>query len=126
MGFSVKGYGNEISPSNIQHIENEHGAKGRKDTSMKDHRDLARIAYVIDNYEKISEGKISSDYKNSDGTKAKTVVLQKKIDGEFYYVVEAVPDANLKTLHIVSAYKNKKDTFSKNVIYHLNKNIFKQ
>ncbi len=112
VGFSVKGYSNEIAPGNIQHIENEHGANGRKDQSMKNHHDLARVSFVVDNYEKIKEGKISGEYKNSDGTKAKTIELQKKIDDEFYYVVEAVPDASLKTLHIVSAYKNKKDTFS--------------
>ncbi len=112
VGFSVKGYSNEIAPGNIQHIENEHGAKGRKDQSMKNHHDLARVSFVVNNYEKIKEGKISGEYKNSDGTNAKTIELQKKIDDEFYYVVEAVPDASLKTLHIVSAYKNKKDTFS--------------
>ena len=112
VGFSVKGYSNEIAPGNIQHIENEHGPNGRKDQSMKNHHDLARISFVVENYEKIKEGKISGEYKNSDGTNSKTVVLQKKINDEFYYVVEAVPDATLKTLHIISAYKNKKDTFS--------------
>ena len=112
VGFSVKGYSNEIAPGNIKHIEKEHGSNGKKDRSMSDHHDLARISFVIDNYEKIKPGKLSSQYKNSDGTFAKTIELQKKINDEFYYVVEAVPDANLKTLHIVSAYKNKKDTFS--------------
>ena len=111
VGFSVENYSNEITPDNICHIEKQHGTNGKRDSSMKDHHDLARISFVIDNYEKIVEGKISHEYKNSDGTYAKTVVLQKKINDDFYYVVEAVPDANLKSLHIVSAYKNKKDTF---------------
>ena len=112
VGFSVKGYGNEISPGNITHINNRHGAKGKHDHSMSDIHDLAKMGYVIENYDKIREGEGSKQYKNGDGSKAKTVELQKKIDEEYYYVVEAVPDAKLKTLHVVSAYKNKNDTFS--------------
>lgn len=112
VGFSVKGYGNEISPGSIRHINKEHGENGRTDHSMKDYHDLAKVSYVIDNYDNIKEGKRSEEFKNSDGTYAKTVELQKKIDDGFYYVVEAVPDAKNKTLHIVSAYINKKDTFS--------------
>ena len=111
VGFSVEDYSNEITPSSIMHIEKQHGTNGKKDSSMQDHHDLARVSYVIDNYEKITEGKRSGEYKNSDGTHAKTVVLQAKVDNQFYYVVEAVPDAKLKALHVVSAYKNKKDTF---------------
>lgn len=30
----------------------------------------------------------------------------------YYYVVEAVPDTKHKTLHVISAYINKNDTFS--------------
>lgn len=112
VGFSVKGYGNEISPGSIRHINNEHGENGRTDQSMKDFHDLAKVSYVIDNYDTIKEGKVSKEFKNSDGTYSKTVELQKKIDDGFYYVVEAVPDAKNKTLHVVSAYINKKDTFS--------------
>lgn len=116
VGFSVQGYGNEISPNSIRHIRNEHGENGTTDNSMKDYHDLAKIAYVIENYDKMREGKKSEEFKNSDGTYAKTIVLQKKIDENFYYVVEAVPDAKNKTLHIVSAYKNKKDTFSDELV----------
>lgn len=112
VGFSVKGYGNEISPGSIRHINNEHGANGTTDQSMKDVHDLARVSYVIDNYDNIREGKVSKEFRNSDGTFAKTVELQKKIDNGYYYVVEAVPDAKNKKLHIVSAYINKKDAFS--------------
>ena len=34
VGFSIKGYSNEISPGNIEHIVNEHGEKGRTDQSI--------------------------------------------------------------------------------------------
>lgn len=116
VGFSVKGYGNEISPGNIRHIDKEHGENGSTDQSMSDVHDLAKVGYVINNYDNIREGKGSREYKNSDGSQAKTVELQKKIDEEYYYVVEAVPDAKLKTLHVVSAYKNKNDTFSEEAV----------
>lgn len=112
VGFSVKGYSNEISPGNIEHIDKRHGANGIQDRSMSDLHELAKIGYVIENYDKIREGAISYEYKNSDNTFSKTIELQKKIDNEYYYVVEAVPDAKTKTLHVISAYKNKKDTFS--------------
>lgn len=116
VGFSVQGYGNEISPNSIRHIRNEHGENGTTDNSMKDYHDLAKIAYVIEHYDKMREGKKSEEFRNSDGTYAKTIELQKKIDDNFYYVVEAVPDAKNKTLHIVSAYNNKKDTFSDELV----------
>lgn len=112
VGFSVDGYSNEISPRSIQHIKNQHGENGKRDQSMKEQHDLAKISYVINEYEKIKEGKGTKEFKNNDGTYSKTIVLQKKINDEYYYVVEAVPDAKLRTLHIVSAYKNKKDTLS--------------
>ena len=111
VGFSAKGYSNEIYPGNIEHIDKRHGVNGIQDRSMSYLHELAKIGYVIENYDKIRGGHISREYKNSDGSNAKTVELQKKIDNEYYYVVEAVPDATLKTIHVVSAYKNKKDTF---------------
>lgn len=111
VGFSVEGYGNEISPGNIEHINKDHGPNGESDKSMSNLHDLAKLNYVIENYDNIREGKISRQYKNRDGSYSKTVELQKKIDDKFYYVVEAVPDAKLKTLHVVSAYINKNDTF---------------
>lgn len=82
--FSVKGYGNEISPNNIKHIEKKHGTNGTSDNSMKNHHDLAKIAYVIETYDDIREGKFSNEFKNSDGTYAKTVELHKKIDNQFF------------------------------------------
>ena len=112
VGFSVKGYGNEISSSNIQHINNEHGTKGKKDHSMCDAHELSKLSYIIDTYDNIREGNGSREYRNSDGSYAKTVELQKKMVDGFYYVIEAVPDSKNKVLHIVSAYINKKDTFS--------------
>ncbi len=112
VGFSVKEYSNEISPSSIEHINKDHGRNGKSDKSMSNLHDLAKVNYVINNYDAIREGKESKLYKNKDGSHARTVELQKKIDDGFYYVVEAVPDAKTRALHVISAYINKKNTFS--------------
>lgn len=111
VGFSVKDFSNEISPNHIKHISDKHGEHGKSDQSMKDISDIARIGYVIENYDRVIKGEINREYRNSDGSPSQNVVLQKKLDDNYYYVVEAVPDASKKTLHVVSAYINKNDTF---------------
>ena len=112
VGFSVNGFGNEIDKGQTEHIWKEHGNNGRSDNSMADIRDLARIGYVVNNFDNIRAGKNRSKYKNADGTLAKTVEIQKRIGDKFYYVVEAVPDTKLKKIRVVSAFINKNDTFS--------------
>lgn len=111
VGFSVKDFSNEISPNHIKHINARHGEHGKSDQSMKDISDIARIGYVIENYDRVIKGDINKEYRNSDGSPSQNIVLQKKLDDNYYYVVEAVPDASKKTLHVVSAYINKNDTF---------------
>lgn len=88
-------------------INKKHGKNGLADKSMADMHNSARVGYVIKNYDNVFEGKLSNEYKNKDLSPAKTVVLQKRIGERYYYVVEAVPDSKLKTLHVVSAYTNK-------------------
>ena len=111
VGFSVEGYKNKITPGRIRHIYNRHGENGVADTSLADAHDIAKIGYVIDNYDKITAGKeASQEFKNSDGSPSKTIMLQKNIGDEYYYVVEAVPDSKNKTLFVLSAYINKNDT----------------
>lgn len=107
----MENYGDEISAGNIEHIQKDHGENGTSDSNMTNMHDLAKVSYIIENYDKIRKGKISRQYKNKDESLAQTVELQKKIGDDFYYVVETVPDAKLKKLHVVSAYKNKNDTF---------------
>ncbi len=112
VGFSVADYGNEIDKGQTEHIWREHGVNGRSDNSMSDIRNFARIGYVVNNFDKIREGRNKSKYKNADGTLAKTIEIQKKMGDNFYYVVEAVPDSKLKKLRVVSAFINRNDTFS--------------
>ena len=40
------------------------------------------------------------------------MVLQGKLDDEYFYVVEAVPDSAKRTLYVTTAYKNKNDTIA--------------
>ena len=115
VGFKVEGYKAEINRNGVSHIKIYHGSEGKRDHSMSNPEDLARIGYVIRNYDRVRLGTETGNargFKNADGSVAKTVELQKDIGNNYYYVVVAVPDSNKKILHIVSAYINKKDTFS--------------
>lgn len=91
----------------VTHIDKRHGARGTADTSMRNAEDIARIGYILRNYDTIDETKLSRGQRNRDGTHAKSVVLTKRINGT-YYVVEAVPDTG--KIWITSAYITKKGT----------------
>lgn len=116
LNIDVSDYGNEISETSIAHINRRHGPNGISDHSMEDVHNVARIEYAIENYAEIEEGARSKEYRNRDGSYSKTIVMRANIGSDFYYVVEAVPDAKIKTLHVVSAYINKNDTFSDVVV----------
>lgn len=114
VGFSVKGY-KEILPKNsLRHIEKRHGKNGIADTSMENPEDIARMNYAINNYDRIKlSDEVSDAYKNKDNTPSKTIQLVKKIGENYYYVVEAVPDSTLKSLIVLTAYRNENDTFDR-------------
>lgn len=116
VNFDVSGFKNVIEPSEIRHIIREHGENGTADRSMKDLHDLEKLRYVIDKWDKIELGKGSKKYKNKDNTKAKTIVIQAKIEDNYYYVVEAIPNNARKKIYVVSAYINKNDTLSNVVV----------
>lgn len=112
VGFSVDDYSNTISVNGIKHILKRHGEKGTADHSMSNYEDIGRIGYAVDHAEKVwpSDEKGSREYKDSDNKPSQKVVIQSKIGNGYYYVVEAVPNSNKKTLGVVTAYINKKDT----------------
>lgn len=110
INISTEGYANKISANHIRHIEKRHGIHGEADRSLSDHHNLAKIEYVIGHYDRIFKGTKNKEYKNSDNTPAQTIILQKAIDENYYYVVEAVPDNKAKALFVVSAYINKNDS----------------
>ena len=113
--FSVENNSYAISTSGIQHVKNRHGKNGTHDNTMANPEDVARIPFIIHNYDNIElltdhngEPVLSSEYRNSDDTPAKMLRMSKKING-VYYVVEAVPESKYKKIWVVSAYISKND-----------------
>jgi hypothetical protein len=110
-GVDVTGYKHSINGGAIQHIENRHGVNGIADKSMADINDYGRIKYVLDNYDEVTllhnvkgEPAVSTGHLGSDGKPSLMIRYKKRVNGNFY-VVEAVPSAKTKTLHIVTTYK---------------------
>lgn len=111
-GIDTSEYKRDMDGNTVIHIENRHGENGAADRSMSDVNDLARIEYVLENYDDIESAKDDKGrYRDYDNKLSKSVVYSKRINGN-YYVVEAVPDSKAKTLHVVSAYKTKAEGVS--------------
>ena len=105
-----KAAGNRIvlDASAIRHIENRHGKDGKQDHSMKDTADMARIGYIIMNYDDISfNGETSFNHMDEKGMPAPMVQFSKRIDGTVY-VVQTVSEAKSRRNYIVTAYIKKK------------------
>ena len=116
LGIDVAGWDIQIEDRIIDHIRKDHGAHGKADHSMQFSEDIARIAYVIENYDDIQKGAKSSTYKET-GEKgrvrsASTVIISKVIGDKTYVVYEAVPIAKKKTVYIGSAFFAKKGDFA--------------
>ena len=110
-GVDVSGNKTVIEPRIIEHILKRHGKDGAANNSMRDVNDIARIQYVIDNYDNVEDGGRSSAYQtvkpNGKPGQAQTVKFSKAINGT-YYVIEAVPDTKAKTVFVTSAYLSNK------------------
>ena len=118
VGIDATGYRHSIDGNALQHIEKRHGTNGEADHSMANENDIARISYVLDNYDSVkpllnADGsqKLSSMFNNADNTPAPLVLYAKQIDGT-YYAVEAAPDSSAHELRIVSAYMTNKNSGS--------------
>ena len=114
LGGSYTGFTNAINANGIKHILKEHGENGVVDHSMADVNDLARIAYVLDNYDTVNQAtyasgdiKYSQEFRGKNNGPAPMLVFAKKVNGT-YYVIEAVPDIQYKKFWVVSAYMEKK------------------
>ena len=91
----------------VKHITKRHDMEGEQDSSMSDIEDIARIGYVITNYDEITyKGTKSLGYLDEEGNPSPTVIISKKIDGT-YFVVEAVNSAKSRKCYVVSAYIRK-------------------
>ena len=112
IGVDANGFKTKIEKRAIEHIWKDHGSNGVSDQSMADVSDIARIQYVIDNYDTIEDGGRADSYKEPNpnmpgkNRSARTVLYTKQIDGHMY-VVRAVPDTSRKTSYIVSAFRQK-------------------
>ena len=109
-GKDVSGFALVIEPRIANHINKRHGVNGKHDHSMSDTNDVARMKYVIDNFDNAEDGGNTDAYWEVDekgkSRRAKTVNFSKKINGT-YYVVEAVPVTKARKAYIVSAYMTK-------------------
>ena len=103
-GIDVSGYTNIIDGSHIIHIWKRHGENGEADETMKNLEDLARIAYILENYDTVKYKGQDSGYRNSDGSKSKVVAFNKRING-YYSVFEVVFASKNKFIKVKTAYK---------------------
>ena len=92
-----------IDESTVTHIINKHGKNGKSDQSFADINDIARLSYVLANFDEVDfEGKYSKRFRDENGEFSPQVSIKKKIDGT-YYIIEAVPNGKRKKSYIVSA-----------------------
>ena len=111
----MKVYGNRVvlDANGANHIQKRHGKNGNSDHSMADDADIARMQYVLDNYDSVNfYGEYAEGYVDKNGKRAPKIVFEKRIDGS-YYVVEAVSDSKTKRNYIVSAFIADADNFHK-------------
>ena len=110
-GIDVKGFKVAIEARQIEHIIKDHGKNGKTDKSMANPSDIAKIEYVLRDYDDIRPAGKTQAYtqmvKDKNRT-ADTVLYEKSIGEKSYYVVQAVPDTKAKTLYIVTAFIGKK------------------
>lgn len=101
----------------VQHITNRHaGGDGSADGTMKESADMARAAYVLNNFDNAYLAKErAKGYKDSRSKRAPIVVFEKKIDGS-HIVVEAVCDTKKNYNYIVSEYLSKNGVDKKEMV----------
>ena len=110
-GFDVHGYKVAVEARQVDHILKEHGENGRTDHSMANAADIAKMEYALENPDSIVKAGTTRAYvtnKNGKMKPADTVLYEKQNGDGSYYVVQAVPDTNKKTLYIVTAFIGKK------------------
>lgn len=72
LGIDVSGFQNRLTGSSIEHIDKDHGIHGETDHSMANDEDIARIGFVLENFDSVEA------LKNKDGTPAVDSVYQNK------------------------------------------------
>jgi hypothetical protein len=114
LGIDVSGYTHNINTYGVQHLLNRHGEKGAQDKTMSLEDDIARVGWVLENYDSVElltkDGQqvYSSEFKDKNGQGVPQIRFIKKIDGS-YYVVEAACENEYKKLWVQSAYLTKNE-----------------
>ena len=102
-GTDLSGYVHAIDKNGFNHIEKRHGVNGEQDKSMSNAIDVARIGYVLANYDSV-ELALKEDgtpdavygYLDAQMRPAKKLVYSKKINGTMY-VIETAGDNAYKS-----------------------------
>ena len=103
-GLSVKGNRIVLGPDDVRHIIKRHGQQGKADHSMENIEDIARMSYVLANYDSIEwNGSVSNHYQTTEGNKAPKIVVSKRVNGT-YYIIEVVSDSKKSRNIVISAY----------------------
>lgn len=114
LGIDVSGYTNNINTNGVQHIIDRHGENGEHDSTMAIDDDIARIGWVLENYDTVEllteKGKqvYSSEFRDNNNRPAPQLRFIKKIDGT-HYVVEAACENKYKKLWVQGTYLQKNE-----------------
>lgn len=115
VGIDVTGYEHQINRSFFNHVEKRHGPNGKADKTMSDLNDVARIDWILRNYDTIErvtlnsnpdEYQLASGYFDKNNKHMPVIKYSKQLDGTIY-VAEAVGENKYKKLQIISAYISK-------------------
>ncbi len=104
-GLSKVGDRTLMDANAVQHITNRHaGGDGSADATMKESADVARAAYVLNNFDHAYLATRKAEgYFDRRGKRAPIVMFEKKIDGS-HIIVEAVTDTKSGKNYIISEY----------------------
>ena len=102
LGFDVDGYTVEFTNDSRIHTRNEHDPSVNNNKDKITPEEVARIQYVIENFDGVEPGKRDHFGRNNrDGSPSKTIVLKKRVNGT-YVIVEAVPDTDSRTATVIT------------------------
>ena len=89
----------------VRYIIKKHIEFGKPESGMSDILDIARMSYVIANFDSVKYGetKETKKYLRIDGASAHIIVLKKQI-GDKYYIVEMLLDVGRNKNRVVNAY----------------------
>lgn len=112
-GENLEGGHHRISSTTLNHILKRHGENGQHDHSLADMRDIARIPWVLENYDYMERTldqngapAFSEGIRGSDGKPAPLVSFIKRVDG-MVYVIEAVAENRRRICWVESAFIKK-------------------